>query len=176
MSQKTLWLVGLVLLLALIGGLFLWYPRQTQEAVPDNSLGEEEALAPNQFIQQEPSDTPSNLVVPQEEHTLHTTPSPAHSPVVADGAQKVTVTIDESGFTPSTITIAAGTAVTFVNNGQAAHWPASDNHPTHDVLPEFDAKRGLSTGETYIHTFTKVGTWTLHDHLMPRLTGTVIVQ
>lgn len=91
-------------------------------------------------------------------------------------ADVVTITIDEQGFTPANVVIAAGTTVTFVNNGQAKHWPASDIHPTHQILPEFDSKRGLATGETYSYTFTEVGEWNMHDHLNASSTGTITVQ
>ena len=91
-------------------------------------------------------------------------------------SEEVVISIDESGFTPSNVTISAGTTVTFVNNGQAAHWPASDVHPTHEILPEFDSGRGLATGETYSYTFTEVGVWNMHDHLVPRNVGTIVVE
>lgn len=90
--------------------------------------------------------------------------------------QEVVISIDETGFTPATVTIATGTTVTFVNNGQGRHWPASDVHPTHEILPEFDAKRGLATGETYSYTFTELGTWRMHDHLQASSTGTIVVE
>lgn len=90
-------------------------------------------------------------------------------------ATNVTISVDETGFHPSTVTIAAGTTVTFVNNGQANHWPASDVHPTHEILPGFDSKKGLATGETYSYTFTQVGTWPMHDHLVASNTGTITV-
>lgn len=90
--------------------------------------------------------------------------------------ESVTISIDESGFIPSTVTVTTGTMVTFINNGQGPHWPASDVHPTHQNLPEFDAKRGLLTGETYSYTFTKQGSWGMHDHLNPSATGTIVVE
>ncbi|MEX1112358.1 MAG: cupredoxin domain-containing protein [Candidatus Andersenbacteria bacterium] len=91
-------------------------------------------------------------------------------------SQEATIRISETGFSPTQLTVAAGTTVTFVNDGQALHWPASDLHPTHTALPGFDAKRGLPTGETYSYTFTEVGTWRFHDHLNPQETGTVVVE
>lgn len=89
---------------------------------------------------------------------------------------EVTVSMTDTGFEPSTVTIPVGTTVVFVNNGQALHWPASDVHPTHEILPGFDAKRGLATGDTYSYTFQKKGSWGMHDHLNPRSTATVVVE
>lgn len=90
--------------------------------------------------------------------------------------EEVTISVDESGFTPATLTIQSGTTVTFVNNGQAPHWPASDIHPTHEILPELDSKGALQTGETFSYTFTDVGTWSVHDHLAPRNVGSITVE
>lgn len=98
------------------------------------------------------------------------------SGILPANSEPITVSLTDTGFEPSELTVVSGTTVTFVNNGQAPHWPASDVHPTHEVLPEFDAKRGLTTGETYSHTFTKVGTWSMHDHLRPSSTGTITVE
>jgi len=85
------------------------------------------------------------------------------------------ISITDAGFVPDKLTVKAGTQVTFMNNGQALHWPASDNHPLHRLLPGFDAKKGLTTGEEYAFTFNKTGEWTYHDNLLPNLTGVVIV-
>jgi plastocyanin len=72
--------------------------------------------------------------------------------------------------------VKAGTTVTFINNGQALHRPASDPHPIHTGLPGLDAGKGLATGETYVFTFTKVGTFGMHDHFNTSLKATIIVQ
>ncbi len=91
-------------------------------------------------------------------------------------AETTTINITETGFSPATLTVAAGTNVSFINNGQAPHWPASDLHPTHNILPGFDSKRGLETGDSYTYTFDKAGTWRCHDHLLPQNTCTIIVE
>ena len=103
----------------------------------------------------------------------------------ADGNGGTTATIEmtASGFSPSTLTITAGTTVTFVNSDTKERWPASAVHPTHRVYPEsggclgskFDACRGLAPGESWSFTFNQKGTWRYHDHLTTSLTGTVIV-
>ncbi len=90
--------------------------------------------------------------------------------------EEMTVSITDTGFEPSKVTIPVGTTVVFVNNGQALHWPASGVHPTHEILPGFDAKRGLATGDTYSFTFEQKGSWPMHDHLNPRTTGTIVVE
>ena len=88
----------------------------------------------------------------------------------------VTISITDTGFEPAQVTVAVGAKVTFLNNGQALHWPASAPHPTHTALPGFDAKKGLATGESYSFTFDTAGVWKFHDHLNPNLFGSVTVQ
>jgi len=82
----------------------------------------------------------------------------------------------DTAFEPATVTVALGTTVRFVNNGQGLHWPASAVHPTHEALPEFDSKKGLATGEIFSYTFTQKGEWFMHDHLAPKITGKIIVE
>ncbi|OGY31164.1 MAG: hypothetical protein A3C02_03960 [Candidatus Andersenbacteria bacterium RIFCSPHIGHO2_02_FULL_45_11] len=103
-------------------------------------------------------------------------PAVSPSPEASVAPAAVTVSIDDEGFTPATVTVKAGTTVTFVNNGQALHWPASNPHPIHTGLSGFDARKGLATGETFSFTFTKAGTFGMHDHLNTALVGTIVVQ
>ncbi|MAF80690.1 hypothetical protein CL628_01615 [bacterium] len=123
-----------------------------------------------QFIQLAPTDVPQDsdeVAATEEEATTETAPATGNT---------VDVAVDETGFTPGIITIAVGDTVKFTNDGQGKHWPASDVHPTHTVLPGFDSKRGLETGEEYSHTFTKVGTWKCHDHLAASNGCTIVVE
>jgi len=80
-----------------------------------------------------------------------------------------------SSFAPQIITIPAGTTIRFENESATPVWPASDNHPTHRILPEFDSRGSIAPGSHYEHTFTKVGSWEYHNHLNPGETGTVVV-
>lgn|GEM_PF-1647050 len=100
------------------------------------------------------------------------------TPPVAPVKATATATVDmnNGGFSPATITVNAGTKVTFVNRGTKSIRPASDPHPTHTALAGFDPKRGIAPTENWSYTFTKRGTFTYHDHLSPLLTGTIIVK
>ena len=90
----------------------------------------------------------------------------------------------DSGFNPAEMTINAGDTVRFVNQGNQARWPASGIHPTHDLYPEkggcisskFDACKGLAKAESFSFTFTIKGSWPYHDHFVPSVRGTIIVQ
>ncbi|OGG04956.1 hypothetical protein A2Z33_06715 [Candidatus Gottesmanbacteria bacterium RBG_16_52_11] len=86
-----------------------------------------------------------------------------------------TVTYRDTGFTPQSVTVRLGTAVTFTSSATGSMWVASAPHPTHDALPGFDQKAGTGSGGDYTYTFTKVGTWKYHNHLKPEHTGVVIV-
>ncbi|MCH8748308.1 cupredoxin domain-containing protein [Patescibacteria group bacterium] len=123
------------------------------------------------LLQQAPIDEPPTTG-PGETST--TAEEPTTSP--ATEIVEVTISMDDTGFTPATVTVAPGSTVNFVNNGQASHWPASVVHPTHQVLAGFDAFKPLATGETYSYTFAQAGTWAFHDHLNPSLIGSVIVS
>ena len=86
-----------------------------------------------------------------------------------------TIEITSSGFNPNTLTINSGDTVAFVNRDTRPHWPASNPHPVHTDYSGFDARRGLTQGESYSFTFTRKGTFGFHDHLNPSLGGTITV-
>jgi plastocyanin len=159
--KNTSLLVIVLVILILVGGYFFLKSTAPAPAnapvVSETPFLGEESTAPMADTSIAPSVSPS--------------PDVSVSPTAS-----VTVSITDTGFEPATVTVAPGTTVTFVNNGQAAHWPASNPHPTHTGLPGFDALKALATGESYSFTFTKVGTWGYHDHLNPRVGGTVVVQ
>ncbi len=99
-----------------------------------------------------------------------------------------TATITSSGFEPKTLTVKAGTTVTFVNEDANKHWPASAMHPTHTLYPGsdikkcgtgeaiFDACKGLEQGESFAFMFNEKGSWKYHDHLSVSSTGTIVVE
>jgi len=122
--------------------------------------------------------------------TVQTTPTPAGSNLGApetisgtagngmekgDVAARSVVTLTDKGFSPSPVTVKAGTTVTFVSESPDPMWVASDPHPTHTLLPGFDQLKSVENGGTYEYTFIKVGTWTYHNHMMPAVKGSVVV-
>ncbi len=100
-----------------------------------------------------------------------------------------TVTFANGSFSPSSVTIAAGGTVRFVNESNGQMWIASNPHPVHtgyDGTAEaqhcaqdyagpspFDQ---CSAGNNFSFTFTKVGSWGYHNHANPGIGGTVVVQ
>lgn len=90
--------------------------------------------------------------------------------------QTIIVEYKDGGFSPTTLTIDKGQTVRFVNETGRSMWVASDFHPSHNIYPEFDAKRGIPAGSSYEFKFEKTGAWNYHDHLSANQTGTIIVK
>lgn len=86
------------------------------------------------------------------------------------------VTYDGRAYSVSNLSISVGDTVTWNNESTKSFWPASNVHPTHQILPELDALKPLGAGSEYSFTFTKAGSWSWHDHLHPNLGGTITVQ
>lgn len=86
------------------------------------------------------------------------------------------VTYTGNGFSPSELTVAKGTTVTFKNDSSGVMWVASDPHPQHTNYPEFDSGKYLQPGESYSFTFEQTGSWGFHHHAKPAHIGTIIVE
>jgi amicyanin len=78
------------------------------------------------------------------------------------------VTIKDFEFTPSTLTIKVGDAVTWTNNGPSTHTVTADDG-------SFESGN-LSKGKTFSHTFNAAGTFSYHCGPHPFMTAKVIVQ
>lgn len=89
--------------------------------------------------------------------------------------QEHVIRMTENGFEPKELTVNQGDEVLFINNDDVDRWPASNFHPTHTVYPEFDPLRSIPPGESWTFLFDKPGTWRMHDHLSPHITGTVVI-
>jgi plastocyanin len=113
-----------------------------------------------------------------------TSPSGGVTVIVRDGGtgpSAATITITSTGVSPKSVTVAAGQAVTFINNDNRAHEMASDPHPQHGSCPSIEGGLGsLPVGQTKVtRAFANAGTCGFHDHLddsNAALRGTIIVQ
>jgi len=92
------------------------------------------------------------------------------APATQPATQPTTVAIDNFHFTPSSITVARGATVTWVNHDDVPH-TATANGDT----PAFDSG-ALDTDEKFSFTFTAPGTFTYFCKVHPHMTGTVIVK
>lgn len=82
-----------------------------------------------------------------------------------------TVEMTPDGFEPAAVTIDVSSAVIFVNKDKEAHWPASNNHPTHEIYPEFDPRKPIQPGQSWSFRPTRTGTFKYHDHIFPHKRG-----
>ena len=161
----------------LVGGYFVYQTTEPEGDVTldDNPIYSDDGIEPSaegdgQFIQLEPGSAPPNEALDPSRTKDSVS---AVDDVTTSG---VVVSMTDTGFVPNEVRIELGTTVTFVNDGQGLHWPASDVHPTHEVLPAFDSKRAVPTGGRYSHTFTEAGSWDCHDHLNAKFTCRIVVE
>lgn len=161
--KSWVWLVVLVVVILVVFAVMAAVKPKAAEAplVTEEPLSDETSPG-GQPIQLAPSESPK----------ASASPTASENPA----ATANTISISDTGFSPATVTVKSGTTVTFMNNGQALHWPASNPHPVHTDLSGFDAQKGLATGESYSFTFTKTGTWGFHDHLNAAMKGSVVVN
>lgn len=86
------------------------------------------------------------------------------------------VIIQSNGFSPMSITIKSGDAVTWVNNDTTTHTVNSNPHPIHTDYPALNVVGEILPGLNKSFTFPKSGTYGYHDHYHPENRGTIIVQ
>ena len=77
-------------------------------------------------------------------------------------------------FKPDSLTIKADDTVTWINDDSINHIVASNPHPVHTDLHDFESET-LRQGDNYTYTFDKIGTWGYHCHLHSTMTGTISV-
>ena len=84
--------------------------------------------------------------------------------------QTLEVKIDNFSFSPPTLTVAAGTTVTWINRDDIPHTVVSSDDPR-----AFKSK-ALDTDDRFTFTFTKAGTYSYFCSIHPKMTGKVVVQ
>ncbi|HEY5617509.1 MAG TPA: hypothetical protein VIK60_06155 [Vicinamibacterales bacterium] len=106
------------------------------------------------------------------------TPTPTPSPTPTPGG--ATITITSTGVSPRTVTISAGSRVTFVNNDTRAHNMASDPHPEHSACPPINDVGFLQPNQSRTTgNLNTPRTCGFHDHDQPTSTslqGTITIQ
>jgi plastocyanin len=96
-------------------------------------------------------------------------------PATASG--QILIEYTDSGFRPQVVTVKVNTKIKFINSSTSRElWVASNDHPTHQILPSLDQKQAVARGGSYEYVFDKIGTWVYHNHLYPNQTGTVVVK
>lgn len=78
------------------------------------------------------------------------------------------VKIDNFCFTPQTLTVPAGTKVTWINQDDVPHTVTSDD--------KLFVSRALDTDQQFSFTFTAPGTYSYYCSVHPKMTGKVVVK
>jgi plastocyanin len=86
----------------------------------------------------------------------------------ADAPKPVEVNIDNFSFSPPTITVKAGTTVTWTNRDDIPHTVVADDK-------SFKSKV-LDTGEKFTFTPTKPGTYGYFCSIHPKMTAKLVVE
>jgi plastocyanin len=110
------------------------------------------------------SGTPGMSGMPAMTGAPSGTASATGSPVAVAGDQ---VTIDNFAFAPATLTVKAGTTVTWTNKDEEPHTVAASDGSFHSP--------GMGTGATFTHTFSTAGTFDYVCSIHPSMHGTVVV-
>ncbi len=113
---------------------------------------------------------------PQPAPQVTTTTLPKTSPATSSAAvEQNVVTLTANGFSPSPLTVKAGTSVTFMNKSGSKATVNSAPHPVHTAYPPLNLG-SFTDGGTLSLKFDKPGTYSYHNHLNPSQTGQVVVQ
>lgn len=102
-----------------------------------------------------------------------TAPSPAPAPTPGGVASSVAIvtgaeTLGNRAYSPDTLSVAAGSTVTWTNTDAIAHTSTSDGNAwnSQTILP----------GGKFSFTFQNAGTYSYHCSIHPGMVGTVVVQ
>lgn len=99
------------------------------------------------------------------------------SPTIGGESQQAvtTITYSTEGFSPLTLTVNKGTAITIKNSSSSPLQFNSDPHPSHTNNPELNVGT-IDAGQSKTFTVSTTGTWGYHNHLNPSQTGSIIVK
>jgi len=86
----------------------------------------------------------------------------------AEGSTSM-VSIDNFSFGPQTLTVKAGTTVTWTNRDDIPHGIASSNNA-------FKRSAALDTDNSFSFTFTTAGTYQYFCYIHPHMVGSIVVE
>ncbi len=84
-------------------------------------------------------------------------------------ASATEVKIDNFSFGPATVTIPAGTTITWTNNDDVPHVVSSDDN-------KMFKSKALDTDDRFSFTFTKPGTYNYYCAIHPKMVAKIVVQ
>lgn len=153
-SRGVFFLVGLIILLA-VGGFF--YVRSKSIPAPAASPALDSSLSS------------SSSPTPTDE-------SATSAASMDKSSSETIIEVTSSGFSPQAVTIKAGGSVTWVNKDSQVHQVNSSPHPFHTDYPPLNTISQLNPGDKKSLTFPDKGVFKFHDHLNPKLFGSVTVE
>jgi plastocyanin len=113
-------------------------------------------------------------------NTSPSTSTTSTSTTTSTTPNSATITITSAGVNPSTVTIAVGGQVTFVNNDSAAHDMQSDPHPEHTDCPALAQVGFLNPNQSRTSgNLNTARTCGYHDHNQAEVAkwkGRIVVQ
>jgi plastocyanin len=95
--------------------------------------------------------------------------APIVLPAWAQAASASAVSIDNFTFSPATLTVKAGTTVTWTNKDDIPHGIAWSNNT-------FTRSKALDTDDNASFTFTTPGTYQYFCYIHPHMVGTIVVE
>ena len=141
-------------------------------------------------LESSPSPVVTEMLTGTETPLVSTSPtaiptsSPARTVSPTPAASTVTVTYTDNGYSPASVTIAAGGTVIFKNMSTRNLWTASNPHPVHTeyggsggcIGSIFDQCKAEAFGTSWSFKFIKAGIWGYHNHSQAAHRGTVVVK
>jgi plastocyanin len=90
-------------------------------------------------------------------------------PAVAQQSPAGAVSIDNFTFNPPTLTVKAGTTITWTNKDDIPHGIASSTNA-------FTRSKALDTNDSFSFTFTTPGSYQYFCYIHPHMVGTIVVE
>jgi amicyanin len=94
---------------------------------------------------------------------------PAWAQGQANQGQAKTVSIDNFTFNPPTLTVKAGTTITWTNKDDIPHGIASSSNA-------FPRSQALDTDQSFSFVFTTPGTYEYFCYIHPHMVGKIVVE
>ncbi len=183
--MKTSYIVGILLLVLVGGGLLFWsMNRVAPAAVVSTTTVPGSTGVTNTTTGSNPVASATTITT-----TITSTTTTVANPKVPL-TKTVLVNYTSSGFSPKTVIINKGDSINFTAaSGAGQMWIASDSHPNHQgydgttrdqhCAPGYNGPTPFDQchpGAQFSFTFQKVGTWGYHNHLSPNNTGSITVK
>lgn len=93
----------------------------------------------------------------------------------AEELSSIAIDFSDEGFNPAETKAKVGEKVEFKNSSSATVQVNSAPHPVHTLFPELNIG-AIEPGSSKSLTFSKVGSYTYHNHLNASQKGTIVVE